>query len=258
MIKITRLEEAPAILTGRGRAKQAELCAAYEAGQREFNFDASVYGHPTIKEALIIAQHGKCCFCERKIGAEGDVEHFRPKGGFRQGKRTRLEKPGYYWLAYEWTNLLLACPICNQRFKQNYFPLRDPATRAVNHHGDLMQEEPLFINPAEVDPAEHIGFHQEVAYPISDSKYAKATIEALGLNRPNLSEERRDYLAELSVLRELLRLEKQLAATEEGNALLQRAQLRLQKAILDSAKFTSMARAAAEADLQAGLMSQAL
>lgn len=243
MIKITKPAEAPSILTGRGRVKQAEHCAAYEAEQREFTFDALVYGHPTVKEALIAAQHGKCCFCEKKIGAEGDVEHFRPKGGFRQQKRSRLGKPGYYWLAYEWANLLWACPICNQRFKQNYFPLHDPATRAVSHQADVTQEEPLLINPAETNPAPLIGFRQEVAYPIDDNAKAKATIEMLGLNRQNLIEDRRKRLAELSVMRDVLRLQEQLAATDKNRALLETARLRLQQATLDSAEFTAMARA---------------
>ncbi len=221
--------------------KQAEHCAAYEAGQREFVFDAAVYGHSTVKAALITAQHGKCCFCERKIGAEGDVEHFRPKGGFRQGKRTSVGKPGYYWLAYEWANLLWACPICNQRFKGNLFPLRDPTTRASNHHSDLTQEEPLFINPAEVDPAKQIGFRQEVAYPINGSKHAKETIEALGLNRPNLSEERRDHLSILAHMRGVLGLEG-FAKTAKGRVILEAARLFLEQATLDSAKFAAMAR----------------
>ncbi len=248
MIKITKPEEAPAILVGRGRTKQAEHCAAYEAGQREFTFDASIYSHSTVKEALIIAQHGKCCFCERKIGAEGDVEHFRPKAGFRQANSTQLEKPGYYWLAYEWANLLWACPICNQRHKQTYFPIRNPAARSVCHQDDLAQEEPLLINPAETDPAPLIGFRLEVAYPIDDNAKAKATIEMLGLNRQNLIEDRRKRLEELSVLREVLRLEEQLleeqlAAADENRALLEMARLRLQQATLDSAKFAALARA---------------
>ena len=48
-----------------------------------FEFDSSVYGHKTVKKALIEAQHGKCCFCEAKVVhiSYGDVEHFRPKGG---------------------------------------------------------------------------------------------------------------------------------------------------------------------------------
>lgn len=242
VIKITKPAQSPAVLTGRGRVKQAEHCAGYNAGQREFTFDASVYGHPTVKAALIAAQHGKCCFCERKISAEGDVEHFRPKGGFRQQKRSRLGKPGYYWLAYEWVNLLWACPICNQRFKQNYFPLRNPMTRAVNHHSDMAQEEPLLINPAEADPAPLVGFRQEVAYPINSSAQAKASIAVLGLNRPNLIEERREHLTLLHSLHKILR-RNELSRTAAGRAILVETLAFLQQATQDSAKFAAMARA---------------
>ena len=88
MIKITK-PAAPAVLQRRGQAKRANHCAEYDqspqdydAGTKVFNFDAALYGHPAVKQALVDAQHGKCCFCERKIGGEGDVEHFRPKASF--------------------------------------------------------------------------------------------------------------------------------------------------------------------------------
>jgi uncharacterized protein (TIGR02646 family) len=251
VIKISK-PPAPAVLQRRGRVKQAKHCADYDrapadydAGTKTFAFDAVLYGHTTVKQALIAAQHGKCCFCERKIGGEGDVEHFRPKASFCQGKGFPLERPGYYWLAYDWDNLLLACPICNQRFKKNYFPLADPAKRARNHRGDLAEEKPLFINPAEEDPARFIAFRQEIAYAIHGNRRAKETIRELGLNRENLSEERRDHLDRLIFLRQVLDLEGEYAGTEKGRHILKEARAFLQKAILDSAKFTAMARAAA-------------
>jgi len=57
--------------------------------------------------------HGKCAYCESKITAiyNGDIEHFRPKGKIQTANPSR---PGYFWLASEWKNLLLACPFCNQ------------------------------------------------------------------------------------------------------------------------------------------------
>ena len=76
--------------------------------------------------------------------AYGDVEHYRPKAGYRQDAEDPLGRPGYYWLAYEWSNLLFCCQICNQRFKRNLFPLVDPARRAETHHDDLSSEQPLF------------------------------------------------------------------------------------------------------------------
>jgi hypothetical protein len=48
-----------------------------------------------------------------------------------------LEQPGYFWLAYVWANLFLACQLCNQSFKKNLFPLADPAKRARSHLHDL-------------------------------------------------------------------------------------------------------------------------
>lgn len=256
MIKILK-PAAPTVLQGRGRTKRAKHCADYDrapadydAGTKTFCFDAALYGHPAVKQALIAAQHGKCCFCERKIGAEGDVEHFRPKASVCQGGGFPLERPGYYWLAYEWDNLLLACPICNQRFKKSTFPLADSAKRARNHHGDLTQEKPLFINPAEEDPTRDIAFRQEVAYAISGNRRAKETIRELGLNRENLSEERRDHLDRLIYLRKVLGQEERLAGNAEGRQVLEEARAFLQKAALDTAKFAAMTRAAAG---QAGL-----
>lgn len=251
MIKITK-PAAPAVLLGRGRTKRAKHCADYDSapadydtGTNTFTFDAALYGDATVKEALITAQHGKCCFCEKKIGAEGDIEHFRPKAGFCQGARSPLERPGYYWLAYEWDNLLLACPICNQRFKKNLFPLRDPANRVRSHHGDVAREEPLFINPTSDNPASFIGFRQEIPYALRGNKRGKETIKALGLDRDNLTEERRDHLYILIYMRRVLDLEGEYAGTAEGRHVLEEARVFLQNAVLDTAKFAAMARAVA-------------
>jgi uncharacterized protein (TIGR02646 family) len=224
--------------------------AEYNDGTRLFHFDQSIYGDAKVKKALIDAQHGKCCFCERKIGSEGDVEHFRPKASFCQGEGMPPERPGYYWLAYEWDNLLLACPICNQRFKKSLFPLINPTKRAKSHKDDVTQEQPLFINPAEMDPAGYIGFRQEYAYPIDDNPRAEATIKDLGLTRENLNEERRDHLSQLVYLRKVLDQEEKLSGSGEGRHLLKEARAFLSSAVLDTAKFAAMARAAATVDFR--------
>src|SRR5207244_3555440 len=59
--------------------------------------------------------HKKCAYCEGKVSGHFplDAEHYRPKKEVTEG-RTRLGgHPGYFWLAYEWYNLLLACRDCN-------------------------------------------------------------------------------------------------------------------------------------------------
>jgi 5-methylcytosine-specific restriction endonuclease McrA len=64
----------------------------------------------------------KCAYCESTVEtvAALQVEHYRPKKEVT-GAPGHL---GYYWLAYEWTNLLLACPRCNGAgAKANHFPV---------------------------------------------------------------------------------------------------------------------------------------
>ncbi len=69
------------------------------------------------KEQLLKDQFDKCCFCESKVAHidAGDVEHYRPKGESKQTESDPVNKLGYYWLAYEWDNLLIACQRCNRR-----------------------------------------------------------------------------------------------------------------------------------------------
>lgn len=199
MIQIVKPDQAPRILRDArfsGPKESKKLHEAYDAGQREFEFKSSTYGAKSVKNTLIKAQHKKCCFCESKIThvSYGDVEHFRPKGGTRQQAGDDLAKPGYYWLAYDWSNLFLSCTLCNQRYKRNLFPLVDPSKRAKSHHDDVSQESPLFIDPSEDDPQEHIAFREEIAYPIDGSARGVTSIKSLGLNRPDLEERRRDKL----------------------------------------------------------------
>src|SRR5712672_2186387 len=75
----------------------------------------------------------KCAYCERKIsGYYGDAEHYRPKGAVKYknssgefeepsceflspvtGNILKVGHPGYFWLAYDWRNLVPACVYCN-------------------------------------------------------------------------------------------------------------------------------------------------
>ena len=209
MIQIVKPDQAPRILrdsTSRGPKESKKLRKAHDEGQREFEFKSSIYGAKSVKNALIKAQHKKCCFCESKIThiSYGDVEHFRPKGGTRQQAGDELAKPGYYWLAYDWSNLFLSCTLCNQRYKRNLFPLVDPSKRARSHHDDISLESSLFIHPAEDDPQDHIAFREEIAYAIDDSARGVTSIESLGLNRADLEERRRAQLRNVRRIKQIV------------------------------------------------------
>jgi uncharacterized protein (TIGR02646 family) len=207
MIRINRPDVAPEILRTKGKRKTAALKAnytkrgvAYRSGDKKFVFDREVYADVTVKQALIAAQSGKCCFCESKVThvSYGDVEHFRPKSAFRQSRSAALTNPGYYWLAYEWENLLFGCELCNRRSKANLFPLADQTLRAACHSDDIDSEEPLFIDPARDDPEEYISFRAEVPFAINDNPRGEETIGALNLrDREALSERRRDVYEQL-------------------------------------------------------------
>jgi uncharacterized protein (TIGR02646 family) len=243
MIRVLRPEQAPRVLRERGQRTTEQNENAFEAGTRTFEFDSSLYGSRSVKQALIGAQHGKCAFCEAKIRHidHGDVEHLRPKGGFRQSAEDELQQPGYFWLAYAWDNLFLACSLCNQSFKRNLFPLVNPARRARSHLDDLAAEEPLLIDPSKDDPATLIGFRQEVAFPIDDQPRARISIEILGLNRVELAEHRLDRLRKIRVLRDLVH---RFAnnTDETTQQLLEEAREILEDATKSNAEYANMAR----------------
>ena len=216
MIRIHKSIQPPDKLITEGKKKRKSHCFSYtrnsqdyQNGKKKFLFNSNIYAHKDVKEALIRSQHGKCCFCEQIIHEEGDVEHFRPKGAYKQELRKPLEYPGYYWLAYEWDNLYLACTACNQRHKENLFPLINPEDRATSHHDNIKIEKPIFINPGKEDPENFIQFNGEIPVGIDKEERGKNTIKSLALDRPNLKIRRLDKLQEIKILKQVLELAKQ-------------------------------------------------
>lgn len=193
MIRVVKPTEPPAVLTTRGEPLRNELCA--QMAQLEpprLCFDRQVFGAPEVWSALRRAQHGKCCFCEAKLDhcSFSEVEHFRPARSVRQSRERRAYPRGYYWLAYDWSNLYLACTQCNRRHKRDLFPLEDDERRVRSHtdHWRLVEERPMLIDPGLEEPRAHIRFRRAYAAAVSVRGYE--TITALGLNRPALREER--------------------------------------------------------------------
>jgi uncharacterized protein (TIGR02646 family) len=184
---------APAVLLNQGNNATLALQEGFDNGELDFEFDTQIYGHNDVKSALVRLQDEKCCFCESRIThiSYGDVEHFRPKAGWVQVNE-RLNKPGYYWLAYEWNNLLLSCDKCNRRYKKNYFPISDTTQRALSHHYNIAAESPIFVHPVLENPEAHITF--DGAAPKHLTERGRVTIEKLGLDRRELNEVRLESL----------------------------------------------------------------
>lgn len=222
---------------------------AFRSGEKTFSFH-TVYKEDKVKGRLVEAQHHKCAFCESKVThvAYGDVEHFRPKSGVRQSPGDDLMRPGYYWLAYEWENLFLACELCNRRHKQNLFPLEDPSTRARSHHDDISDEDPFFLHPSNDEPEQHIGFRKGVAFAKGGSFRGGETIAALGLNRTELYEMRAsDYEKIFEPIRYFLGFlqsdnltkSEELEARRHLDVLMRKAKKRAHS---ESSQYTSMLR----------------
>ena len=151
--------------------------------------------------------YGKCAYCEKKISSTqyGDIEHFRPKNAVSDGDFNDINgHPGYYWLCYDWKNLLPSCILCNRKSKipddvvigkHTRFPVRSfRATRP----GEEAQEEPLLIHPALEDPANHIEVDATgVLHAKDGSDRGRACIDVFGLNYRDLPNERKDRYNEI-------------------------------------------------------------
>ncbi len=206
MNKIFKKEEAPEVLRTKGVELRDSLIAQADAGETKFCFNGDVYAHDSVKEQMMEDQHRKCAYCEQfKNGDFGCVEHYRPKGGYDLGSGTPLLQPGYYWLAYDWQNLLFSCSECNTSYKRNHFPLVNENARDIEHR-DITNEEPAIINPVTTDPGDHIEFSEFIIRPKmvdgQESIQGKTTIGVFRLNdRKDLKEKRRkawyDYEREL-------------------------------------------------------------
>lgn len=246
MIRIVKPVNPPKILT-KGVEQTRKNCATYDnsptdyhSGKKTFSTDSKIFGAKSVKNALLRMQHNKCCYCESKFRhtSYGAVEHYRPKGSVKQAPGQREEYPGYYWLVYDWNNLLVSCEVCNTSYKGILFPLVDNNTRARSHHDNIAIERPLFINPAVQDPRDHIRFRGDAPEPITE--VGRATIQGLGLRRSGLEEDRRHRLAKLRLLRDFIELEK-VSANPDAQTLVQQARELLAAASCPEAEYSSMA-----------------
>jgi hypothetical protein len=198
---------------------------------------------PGIRRALYTAQRqrylaiafGKCAYCESRIAGtqDGDVEHFRPKAGITNldhnpvmitdAVGVQRAHPGYYWLAYDSTNLLASCIICNQprgrrpklRGKWNRFPVIGQYARSP---GEEAAEHPLLVHPYRDIPEQHMRF-DPVGVIVPLTERGDTTVTVLDLNRETLVQARHDtYMAVRGLFRTYYAA--QLAGSPEGPELL--------------------------------------
>ncbi|MWB92738.1 hypothetical protein GON26_00015 [Flavobacterium sp. GA093] len=154
---------------------------------------------------LSLLYKNKCAICERRRGAELQVDHYRPKKTRNNKTEVKYNQPGYYWLAYEWSNLIPLCSYCNLN-KSNKFPLLTwTETNRISDHNNTRSivgfdptdinwlqgfENPLMINPEyEVNPERHFSFQIDGKI-IGITTEGEETINICNLNRKDLIRER--------------------------------------------------------------------
>ena len=198
MIKLGKRPNVPPTLTSKKVCKAiATIRKKVRQGSKPENKDFPSYWlEDDVRMTLWEYQQHKCCYCERTREAkrEPDIEHFRPKGSVVE--ETKKHK-GYWWLAYDWSNLFFSCRPCNQEFKKNHFPLMNLGKRAYNEGDSISNENPVFINPEREDPSIFITYQWEdqvipLARPAAknDNHRGRRVIRMLGLDRDILNEER--------------------------------------------------------------------
>lgn len=208
MIRVERAE-CPPSLNGPdskgSRERAAALVAQAAGGKTKFK----AYRESDVVLTLREMFNKKCAYCEFNYaaGSSEDIEHFRPKGAVVINGQ--LTKPGYYWLAAEWSNLLPSCIDCNRKRskefavpnqassgKANLFPVVDEAHRWRSHTATNVNEQPLLLNPCDDYPDQHLEFLNDgLVRAVADaagnpSPKGETSIEVFGLLRHDLVEQR--------------------------------------------------------------------
>lgn len=173
---------------------------AFEKNKAAGKYCASdnLYKPDKIKVALDAIYHKKCAYCEKSLkDADRHVEHYRPK-------------VPYFWLAYSWDNLLIACKKCNE-LKNNQFTEHLEGTQLTYNNETLQTaqsqikkynatEKPLIINPEQETEAslkKHFTFDLETAEVVPQTIQMETTKNVCQLNREELVELRAALVTDL-------------------------------------------------------------
>ncbi|HEV7277757.1 MAG TPA: retron system putative HNH endonuclease [Devosiaceae bacterium] len=163
MRKLTKATK-PTVLIDNDATWTSELLAA-QKGSVEYKAIESRYNEVSVKDALREETRAKCAYCESRIEAVAwlHIEHIVPKSA----------EPS---LTFEWTNLTLACPICN------------------NKKGTRRPTISNFVHPYDDDPENRLGFVGNMIKSAPGDAAAANMIHWIDLNRVELFVERTEVV----------------------------------------------------------------
>ena len=175
--------------------KMEEFFASKNRSQKRYDWPFNAAIDKELKGHLHEVFHGKCGYCEIKIDYPelGTVDRYRPNNGVRD--KNEFHQDLYWWLTFEWDNLIYCCKECNQ-YKGNYFPIK--GRRALNEKDDYENEHRMLLNPYLDETDKHLNYlHSNDGHIDALTDEGNQTIELLRLNRTNLLEGRKKARKEI-------------------------------------------------------------
>lgn len=217
-----------------------EVDPQYRGPRPDFNFKRRQTIWAGIKKFLLEhVFHQKCAYCETQTEQfYYEAEHYRPKGEVtidvdaalplqpvptEDEHGSQIQHPGYFWLAFDWMNLVPSCKSCNgPGGKMSQFPvqkthillkrLKTEEAVALNpppypsptwpgmyylRTEQLDQiEDPLLLHPYMAqanDPRKHIRFdYKGIEYAFQNSPKGRQSIKVFSLNKDTLRRKRAD------------------------------------------------------------------
>lgn len=154
--------------------------------------------HEEVLGKLLEIHYNKCAFCETGISIEESTAFL-----------THYRSPElYYWLIYEWTNLLPVCEEC-KLYEDSQFPIMNKHKRVKTPPEDRtlwradsdihLAEDPLIINPELDVPEKYIAIdRQGNLQPIKRNLRAASTITAYKINMGSSAVARHRIIREIT------------------------------------------------------------
>ena len=193
--------------------KKPEERAAFIDSKR-----AETWGNEALVKMLKGVVGNKCWYSEVPlVGADHNIDHFRPKGRVVEIDHSTLEKtgdksPGYWWLAFEPKNFRLSCMHSNQRRvdeeteggKWDFFPV-EGARAPEGTEWDLIEEDVLPFDPCCATDMGLLWFSPDGTPTLKNAspndeevRRLKVTIWLFHLDKKEIAQERRAHVIDIS------------------------------------------------------------
>ena len=192
MIHVQRLAP-PAGFTAAQPVLEAHIATRYRLLSRSRIADSELLGDPLLDvvfDALIDQFASRCAYCETPVDRiSAVIDPFRPPVLVDDSGASGRDPEIYHSFITRWTNLYLACVTCAQ-LRYGRFPLLSQPMKRDTLLVDPERELRALIDPCLDYPERHFMVDELGALdPIT--KRGKVTVEVFGLNRDELTKNRR-------------------------------------------------------------------